>query len=570
MATYNNTPGVYVKEIPTLPASVAQVATAIPAFIGYTERADKNGTALAPRNTPTRISSMIEYEKYFGGPQFESEMTVIVDMDDEQNVRNIQLDPLYTFSPYVMYYQIQMYFANGGGPCYIVSAGSYEDPIAPGDAIAGTGLLGGLSALAMEDEPTLIVFPDAREIADETNFYDLYIQALDQCNTLQDRFTIVDLYGDGETAAETLRNFLASDYLKYGAAYYPDLQTSLSYAYRDSEVIISDIPGEYIIENKIRVLYHGPVTHNPQLVINLVPPADLGGNVATFEYTDYALTINIDNNNNTSVSALIPAWNSYSGEKGLFSIVSLDDMSQLIPGAGNDVDPATIPTDMVYPTSSTLENLAVYNSQLYNQVKAEIARQASVILSPSAAIAGVYARTDRDRGVWKAPANTPLANVIAPTVKITDAMQDTLNVDATSGKSVNAIRAFSGKGTLVWGARTLAGNDNEWRYVSTRRLFIMVEESIEKSTSWVVFQPNDARTWIKVKAQIENFLNGLWRDGALAGAKAEEAFFVNVGLGITMDSQDILEGRMNIEIGMAAVRPAEFIILKFSHKLQKA
>jgi len=123
---------------------------------------------------------------------------------------------------------------------------------------------------------------------------------------------------------------------------------------------------------------------------------------------------------------------------------------------------------------------------------------------------------------------------------------------------------------LVWGSRTLAGNDNEWRYVPVRRFFIFVEESVKKATEFVVFEPNDAKTWLRVKTMIENFLNQLWKQGALQGAKPADAFFVNVGLGITMTAQDILEGRMNVEIGMAAVRPAEFIILKFSHKLQQS
>jgi phage tail sheath protein FI len=98
----------------------------------------------------------------------------------------------------------------------------------------------------------------------------------------------------------------------------------------------------------------------------------------------------------------------------------------------------------------------------------------------------------------------------------------------------------------------------------------MVEESVKKSTYWAVFEPNDANTWIKVKSMIENYLIQKWREGALAGAKPEDAFFVKVGLGTTMTAQDILEGRMNVEIGMAAVRPAEFIILKFSHKMQES
>ena len=191
-------------------------------------------------------------------------------------------------------------------------------------------------------------------------------------------------------------------------------------------------------------------------------------------------------------------------------------------------------------------------------------------LPPSGAIAGIYASTDRERGVWKAPANVSISAVIGPVQKISDDAQKDLNVDVNSGKSINAIRSFAGKGTLVWGARTLAGNDNEWRYVSVRRLFIMIEESARKSTAFAVFEPNDLTTWLKVKGMIDSFLYGLWERGALAGAKPDQAYFVNVGLGKTMTPQDILEGRMNVEIGIAAVRPAEFIILRFSHKLQEA
>ena len=145
-----------------------------------------------------------------------------------------------------------------------------------------------------------------------------------------------------------------------------------------------------------------------------------------------------------------------------------------------------------------------------------------------------------------------------------------MNVDTVAGKSINAIRSFTGKGTLVWGGRTLAGNDNEWRYISVRRFFNMAEESIKKATEQFVSEPNDKNTWVRVKAMITNFLTAQWRAGALAGSTPEKAFYVNIGLGETMTAIDILEGNMIVEIGMAVVRPAEFIILKFSHKMQEA
>ena len=190
-----------------------------------------------------------------------------------------------------------------------------------------------------------------------------------------------------------------------------------------------------------------------------------------------------------------------------------------------------------------------------------------VVLPPSAAVAGVYATVDRTRGVWKAPANESVASVRSLPVLVDQDLNDSMNVDPT-GKAINAVRFFAGKGYLVWGARTLAGNDNEWRYIPVRRFFIMAEESIRKATEFFVFEPNDRGTWVRVRAMIENFLTVQWRQGALAGATPAQAFFVKVGLGETMTSQDILEGRMVVEVGLAVVRPAEFIVLRFAHKMQ--
>jgi hypothetical protein len=193
----------------------------------------------------------------------------------------------------------------------------------------------------------------------------------------------------------------------------------------------------------------------------------------------------------------------------------------------------------------------------------------TVVLPPGAAVAGIYATVDRTRGVWKSPANESVASLLGLTLEIDNDLNDDMNVHIT-GKSINALRLFPGKGHLVWGARTLAGNDNEWRYVAVRRFFNMVEESCRKASEPFVFEPNDPGTWVRVKAMIENFLLVQWRQGALAGAKPEDAFYVRVGLGETMTAQDILEGRMHVEIGMAVVRPAEFIVLRFSHKMQEA
>jgi hypothetical protein len=227
----------------------------------------------------------------------------------------------------------------------------------------------------------------------------------------------------------------------------------------------------------------------------------------------------------------------------------------------------SVAEDAMFRANQAENNL--FGQNPFFRAVADRIRKEMSLQPPSGAVAGVYAATDRSRGVWKAPANVSLRGVIGPAYKLDDQEQGGLNVH-TTGKSVNAIRAFTGKGILVWGARTLAGNDNEWRYINVRRFFTFVEESTKKASEPFVFESNDANTWVRVRAMIENFLTIQWRQGALAGASPKEAFYVKVGLGETMSALDILEGRMIVEIGMAAARPAEFIVLRFSHKMQES
>lgn len=174
------TPGVYINEIPLLPPSVAQVATAIPAFIGYTEKAiDASGNDISMK--PKRISSMVEYETYFGKADTED---FTVNIDGSGNAITVTSVTTPTLV-YYMYYAMRMFFSNGGSACYIVSVGDYTDAVDNGDDF--TGLLGGLNALSKEDEPTIIVFPDAMQLSD-IDYYGLINAALSQCNKLGDRF----------------------------------------------------------------------------------------------------------------------------------------------------------------------------------------------------------------------------------------------------------------------------------------------------------------------------------------------------------------------------------------------
>lgn len=189
-------------------------------------------------------------------------------------------------------------------------------------------------------------------------------------------------------------------------------------------------------------------------------------------------------------------------------------------------------------------------------------------LPPSGAMAGIYNATDLQKGVWKAPANVAVSATLGPVIPIDDRGQEDLNVHYT-GKSVNAIRTFRGRGTRVWGARTLAGNDLEWRYVPVRRFFNYVESFIKKTTEPFVFESNDAMTWMQIRMLIDNFLTAHWRKGALSGSTTSDAFFVKIGLGETMTSTDVLEGRLIVEVGIAVARPAEFIVVRYICHIQE-
>jgi phage tail sheath protein FI len=481
MAKLYKTPGVYIEEIPKFPPSIAPVETAIPAFIGYTDKATEK-VADDLHLKPTRITSLLEYETQFGFAQKEQKITVTIyatkDASGNQtDIKHVAKVEEKDRSKHIMYYALQMFFANGGGPCYIVSVNKYKKL---GDDLVQTELLEGLKTLEKVDEPTLLVFPEAQHLKAD-DFGPLHDAALKQCEKLQDRFVIMDVHGgdlsfsDPATnlikAIDNFRNLnigIGTDHLKYGAAYGPNVETTLDFDVDESQIEV-------------------------------------------FRKVD-------------------------------------------------DADPASI---------GKLDALDPANNALYQRAKSAI-RDLPCKMPPSGAIAGIYAAVDNSRGVWKAPANVGVSNVIKPTIEFSNVEQDRMNVDDTAGKSVNAIRPFIGKGTLVWGARTLAGNDLEWRYVNVRRFFIFVEESVKKATEQFVFEPNDANTWVRVQAMIENFLTTLWRQGALQGVKPEHAFYVAVGLSKTMTALDILEGKMIIEIGMAAVRPAEFIILKFSHKMAES
>ncbi len=574
------TPGVYVDEVSLLPPSVAAVETAIPVFIAHTQTAkDDLGRDVATwPATPyvKRITSMLEYEQYFGTALSQ---TIAATVTADQ-MGSVQISALV----YNMHYAIRHYFSNGGGPCYICSVGNF---VAAPSVAAYTR---GITAIENADEPTLILFPDAVNLAQGTDYYDVLTAALSQCNVRGDRFLLCDVYnGDKEANRDVhiaaFRDGIGSNHLKYAAAYYPWLQTSLPFHYEDQRVTFTHTGG---ILNNQKLIHIRAIIKADEEKIKAQNAAALAAAVPTTapEAKDFALR---------AARAAIVAANTVR-DAALLDLVAAPELAAANAAAVlaqtaltdatavNIVDVGAKAAAVAAATSAvaaadaaiqaaiidhlTLADVKRVFTAAFDARLRQLINEQRAVLPASAAIAGVYVMVDNSRGVWKAPANVSLNQIIKPMVMINDEIQRNLNVDDTTGKSINAIRNFTGKGTLVWGARTLDAFSDEWRYVNVRRLFNMVEESLKKSSSQFVFEPNDANLWIKVKAMTENFLTLLWRQGALAGAKPSDAFLVRVGMPDTMDANDVLNGRLIVEVLMAPVRPAEFIVLRFMHKLQ--
>lgn len=493
------TPGVYVVEKNAFPNSVVEVATAVPAFIGYTQKAANGNKSLL--NKPWRISSMAEFRSYFGDapkPQFE-----LGDLGEEDSSSAISFNGnkyiVKRKDKYTLYYNMLLFYANGGGPCYIVSVGDYSS------TVERKSLEEGIEPLVKEQEPTMLVIPEAVTLSDAVNCYALQYAALTHCgDKMRNRIALLDIYGgykDREPGVgdvvKAFREGIGSKFLDFGAAYYPWVNTSI------------------VQENEL----------------------------------DYE---NLD---------IIRLKELLTEELELANI-SVDKKGQVTAYI------ESIKEGLPYLERNMLHKIFSQISKLYAEIMKEM-RLTLNMLPASAAMAGVITTVDNTKGVWKAPANVSIANVISPTLNISHEEQEDLNVPL-SGKSINAIRTFTGEGIKVWGARTLDGNSLDWRYINVRRTMIMLEESVRNAARAYVFDPNEANTWVNVKSMIANFLNGIWKRGGLAGAVPDDAYSVFVGLGETMTPEDILEGIMRISVQVAIVRPAEFIEITFQQQMQKS
>lgn len=495
------TPGVYIKEKKAFGNSVVEAETAIPAFIGFTEKAANGDNSLL--NQPWKITSMTEFTTYFGGAPL---------ADYKLSVSDSKLAVVEPAVPFTLYYQMVMFFANGGSTCYIVSVGDYTSTT----AISSDQVKGALTALEKEQEVTMIVVPEA---VYSPNYVNILTDVLQHCgNTMKNRIAIFDVQlknsegNDFEKPVENFRDAVGSNYMSFGTAYYPWLNTSV------------------LSENDV----------NPS-------------SVALWDYDGEA-----------------PDLTAILGE-GSKLLAYFNTAFAGIKTKEAEANAALTDTKLAQELAATkadLHNVMLQNCPAYKSAIKQIKDKLN-LLPPSASMAGIYTAVDNNRGVWKAPANVTVSYVTSPTEVINDYLQEDLNMPM-SGKAVNAIRPFPGEGIKVWGARTLDGNSQDWRYVNVRRTMLFLEESVKNAARAYVFEPNDAGTWINMKCMIENFLRSVWKRGGLAGATPEDAFEVHVGLGDTMTGEDILEGILRITVLVAISRPAEFIEITFQQQMQKS
>ncbi|MGG8496985.1 phage tail sheath family protein [Tenacibaculum sp. TC6] len=515
-------PGVYINEVSAFGNSVVPIATAIPAFIGYTPQAMYEGKSYT--NVPTKITSFADFQAIFCLPnppapadpakQYDPEY-YLVKQDSQPTTGDYMMigSSYYAILPdpntiYYLYNSIKLFYDNGGGDAYIVSVGPYGapsgSPAAVGAQIVNPNvqlnqLTDGLALLKQEQEPTMYICPEATLLSVANNASLMQAMLL-QSTEMQTAVCIFDIIGGNDPNSltymddiEAFRNSTGSNGLDYGTAYYPFVGTTVMQA---ADIDYTNLFGGNL--DDLKAILSPPDNPNPTVDV---------------------IIANIQN-----------------------------------PPNGQAL------------TVSQYNNSLITASPTYSTIIAHVLEDANM-LPPSGGMAGVITTTDNQVGPWQSPANTSMVDVVNLPIKLSETQQADLNVDAVSGKSINAIRFFNGLGILVWGARTLDGNSKDWRYLSVRRTMIFLEQSCKLAANAYVFAPNDKNTWEAVKAMISSFLNDVWKQGGLQGVSASDAFSVECGLGSTMTSEDILNGFMNVTVKVAIVRPAEFIVLTFQQQM---
>ena len=499
-------PGVYVEEVDRGARPIEGVGTAVAGFVGYAES--------GPINQPTFVANWTQFVDAFGG---------------------------FLAGSYLAH-AVYGYFHNGGGSCYVMRlpAGPEAEEAVPRAILAlPSRAESPLDTLRMEAlEPTLPIEVEVAPAAE---------------GVPEDQFTLTVRRGSTEEVFENVTLSKAR-----GARNVAEVVNATSTLVH---VVVLEVAGTLAERTPAVGAYQLAPAEAKSLVVSEATPELFVGDAATrtgvggFEAVDEITMI--------CAPDLVAAYQAGKLSKDQVKAVQLamlthcenmkDRFAILDPLP--DLNPQEVKEWRVEEAGYDSKYGALYYPWI---MVADPARGGEpTLMPPSGHLAGIYARSDTERGVHKAPANEVVRGAIGLATQITKSEQDILNP-----LGVNCIRAFPGRGIRVWGARTLA-SDPAWRYINVRRLFNFIEESIELGTQWVVFEPNDIDLWERVKRDITAFLTRVWRDGALFGATPAEAFYVKCDEELNpVEVRDA--GQLIIEIGLAPVKPAEFVIFRIS------
>ena len=502
-------PGVYVEEVDRGPKPIEGVGTAMAAFVGFAEK--------GPVNVPTFIPNWTEFVTTFGG-----------------FIKGVYLAPA-----------VYGYFQNGGGRCYVTRLPGGEEEAEEPKAVAAltSGAQPSIESLTIT---ALEAGPAGSEISIEVSKPAGEDVPEDQFNLTVRRGTTEEVFDNlSFSKAKGAKNVLDVVNRQSKLIRVAEKESSLSMAEKMPGV------GSYSLAlGEAQAFALAPVSTDV-VVGDVAERSGLSG----FEVADEVTMLCVPD-----IWALYKAGAvSMDGVKAvqLAMIAHCENMKDrfAILDCPPGLSPQQIKDWRMTETGYDTKYGALYYPWI--SVANPLGNGESMDIPPSGYMAGIYARSDTERGVHKAPANEVVRGVLALEKQITKSEQDILNPIG-----VNCIRSFPGRGIRVWGARTLS-SDASWRYINVRRLFNFVEKSIEQGTQWIVFEPNDMDLWARIRRDIRAFMTTVWRSGALFGATPAQAFYVKCDAeNNTSDLRDL--GQVIIEIGMAPVKPAEFVIFRIS------
>jgi len=507
----------------------------VPLFIGVTKQ-QPTSTILQ------KVTSLESYENLFGGGLTE---TITVELQSSGSVQCITENPALKQT---MYYAVELFFNNGGEICYVLSMGTSE-----GFQLTADDFQEAFKKLSGLEQTFLVSLPDLSYFLPFSLCETVYHSLLTAINTF-DCFVLLDL----NTPKESLGTQYYQINSPYGASYAPYLNTTLALIKNETSLTqqllcFKNSCYYAAITAMFEVYYLSSNSNVLEVSIALNLNKVYGCEAIEFDIvedlTSCCLVIWYPEGSTTQ--DLLSAWNGNPLRNDLgFRLCLIGESQELKPLH-----------HVLKSTSLDLEIIKSFYYECYNNLLATLYGLNINSFPPSPALLGLYMKLARERGVWQTPANVPLQSVLGPIYEITNAMQDTLN------RSINPVRTFSGEGTVAWGGWSL-DTENPRGYIGIQRLLMSVKSDLKSMLTPYVFEANNTITWLKVRSIVEHYLDALWQQGGLAGTTPKEAYQVEVGLGSTMNESHILNGEMVITLGLAVMKPTEFIQLTLTQIMQ--